>query len=230
MDILAYIIRAFVMMVVTWSGVRLIGKKSISEMTSYDMAGLMLLTTIAAEPLVYKIPFKATVGVYSIVAFTLIIGTLSLTKLFYNFDSRPLVIVSDSKIIEKELKIARMNIPLLMSELRQQGYQDLSDVKYALLEPSVKISVIPKSQIKPVTLKDMGISASPTSLSFPIIVDGKLYKENLTYINKNETWLITQLKNNKIDRIKDVLYAQIDSSGNLFVDMKRKNIKLPNMY
>ncbi|WP_120170307.1 hypothetical protein [Thermohalobacter berrensis] len=82
MEIVVYMVRAVIMFLVSWTAVRAIGKKSVAEMTAYDLAGMMLLTTVAAEPLVYKIPSKATVGVATITITGYIIGNLALKNFF----------------------------------------------------------------------------------------------------------------------------------------------------
>ncbi|MCY6959910.1 DUF421 domain-containing protein [Clostridium brassicae] len=230
MDIIIYVLRCIIMLLVSWTGVRLVGKKSIAEMTSYDLAAIMLLTTVAAEPLVYKITSKATVGVFAILLATAFLGNLSLKKFFYNIDARPTIVISEGKIIEQELKKARMNLPLLLSELRIKGYQNVSDVRYAIIEPSGKMSVIPTSQSSPVTPKEMGIPTAPVNLSFPLIIDGKIDKVNLTFLQKNEEWLLNQLKAFSVSNFDEVLLAQYDSSGQLFVNFKNKKINTPNIF
>lgn len=62
MAYLEYGIRALFMLFVASIAVRTIGKKSISEMTAYDLTAVILITTVAAEPLVYKIATKASFG------------------------------------------------------------------------------------------------------------------------------------------------------------------------
>ncbi len=218
------------MLIVTWTGVRFIGKKSIAEMTSYDLAAIMLLTTVSAEPLVYKITSKATVGVFSIMIASVFLGALSLKRFFYNIDSKPTIIIMEGKIIEKELKRSRMNVPLLMSELRIKGYQNVSDVKYAIIEPDGKMSVIAKSQVSPVTPKDMGIPTAPVNLSFPLILDGVVEEKNLDFLQKDRKWLADQLKAFEVGDFEDVLLAQYDSSGQIFVNTKNKEMKIPNIF
>lgn len=56
-------VKCILMLLVTWLGLRIVGRKSIVQLTSYDLAGILLLTTAAAEPLVYKIPSKAAEAV-----------------------------------------------------------------------------------------------------------------------------------------------------------------------
>jgi len=230
MESIVYILRCIVMLLVTWTGVRIIGKKSIAEMTSYDLAAIMLLTTVSAEPLVYKISSKAAVGVFAIVVATVFLGSLSLRKFFYNIDYKPSIIIAEGKIIEKELKRARMNLPLLMSELRIKGYQNISDIKYAIIEPSGKMSVIAKSQVSPVTPKEMGIPTAPVNLSFPLIIDGEVDDINLNFLQKDRKWLLDQLKAFNVGNFEEVLLAQYDSSGQLFVNVKNRKVKIPNIF
>ncbi|MTI48889.1 DUF421 domain-containing protein [Sporosalibacterium faouarense] len=229
MDIIVYILRCVVMLFVTWTGIRLIGKKSIAEMTAYDLGAIMVLTTVAAEPIAYKIASKVTVGVFAIVITTLILGSLSLKGFFYNIDSKPSVVIMDGKINEKELKRARMNLPLLLSELRTKGYQNVSDVRYAIIEPNGKVSVIAKSQISPVTPKVIGIPSAPINLAIPLIIDGKIEDRNLRFLQKDKKWLSQQLKAFEVGSFEEVLLAQYDSSGQLFVNTKNRKMEIPNI-
>ena len=64
-----------------------------------------------------------------------------------------------------------MNSPLLIFELRVQGYQNVSDIKFAIVEPSGKLSIIPKAKVRSLQPKDLGIATSPKQLSFTLIID-----------------------------------------------------------
>lgn len=229
MNISAYIIRCIVMFSVTWVAIRLIGKKSIINMTSYDLSAIILLTTVAAEPLELSDPTKAAVGIAIITIVIMLIGYISLSEKFYNLNATPIVVVANGRIFEEKLKKVRMNIPMLLSELRIQGYQDLSGVAYAILEPNGKVSVIPTSDRRPVQPLDMAMTMGPVKLSFPIIIDGRLKEENLLFTKKDKKWLMDQLNICGVSRIEDVLIAQMDSSGNIYIDLKRKDINLPHV-
>lgn len=230
MNIFVYILRCIFMLLVVWTGVRLVGKKSIAEMTSYDLAATILLTTVAAEPLAYKTASKTTIGIFTIAMTAVLLGILSLKKIFYNIDAKPTVVIADGKIIEGELKRARMNIPLLMSELRNRGYQNLYDIRYAIIEPNGRLSVIADSQASPVTPKEMGIPTTPVNLSIPLIIDGIIDDQNLKFLQKDRSWLKEQLQAFEVGNVEDVLLAQYDSSGQLFVNIKNKEVRLPNIF
>ncbi len=229
MESIIYIIKCIIMFIVTWAAMRIIGKKSIAEMTSYDLAAIFLLSTIAAEPLVYKVTSKATIGVFTIVIATVTIGYLSLNKLFYNLDSKPVLLIAHGVILENNLKKVRMNISLLKSELRTKGYQNLSDIEIVIIEPSGKISVIPKSEARPVQPKELGITSRPEKINFPIIIDGKLIENNWNRLKKEQEWLQNQLLAFGIKQFEEVLLAEMDSTGQLQVFSKKGNTNMPDI-
>ncbi|MEA4827605.1 MAG: DUF421 domain-containing protein [Clostridium sp.] len=230
MEIIVLLAKAGVMMLVTWTCLRFLGKKSIADMTSYDLAATMILSNITAEPLVYKIVTKATIGGLAVTIVAVLIGIISLSKFFYNIDATPLVLVVNGKILKDELKKSRINIPLLMSELRLKGYQDLADIEFVIVEPSGKISVIPKSQSRPIQPSDLAITTSPINLSYSLIIDGRIMEDNLLFLKQDKSWLYQQLKAFGVSSVEEVLLAQIDSKGNLYVNKRNKNIKTPSLY
>lgn len=229
MSIIIYILRCIFILLITWTGIRFIGKKSIAEMTSYDLVALILLTTMSAEPLSHKSLSKTTIGVFSIVGSVVVLSILSLKGCFYNIDSKPTLVIVDGMIMKKELKKVRMNIPLLMSEIRTKGYQNLSDIRYAIIESSGKVSIIPKSQTSAVTPEIMGIPSPRVNLSLPLIIDGEVSDENLKFLNKDRKWLLRRLQAFEVADFNNVLIAQYDSSGQLFVNIKNKNNKEINI-
>lgn len=218
MEIIVYMGRCILMLLITWLGVRILGKKSIAQMTSYDLAGLLLLTTAAAEPIVYKIPSKAGVGVVAIAAVTVFIGWLSLKKTFYNVDTKPSIVIVNGKVDRDQLRSNKMNLPFLLSLLRQKGYSKISDVEYAIIEPNGNLSVIPKSQQRPVKTSDLLIQTQYEGLSMPLIVEGELSKENLRFAGLNEEWLTSQIKKSGANHIRQVYYAELDTEGSLYID------------
>lgn len=114
-EIIVYMVRCLIMLLATWTAIRIVGKKTIAQMTSYELAGILLLTTAAAEPLVFKVPSKATVGAFTVALGTIAIGWLSLKKGFYNIDSKPGIVVVNGEIDKKVLKDNKMNLPFLLS-------------------------------------------------------------------------------------------------------------------
>ncbi len=219
MEFIVYIVRCVCVLLFSWFCVRIIGKKSISQLNSYDFTALMILANVAAEPLVFKVTSKAFLGSLTISLVVIAVGILSLRKIFYNLDTKPEIIIANSKVDREALKRNRMNLPFLLSLLRLQGYSKVSDIEFAILEPNGNLSVIPVSQSRPVTPKDLNIGTQYEGLTLPLIIDGEIQYTNLKFANKDINWLHMELKNNGAARAEDVFLAELDTTGKLKVDL-----------
>ena len=218
MEALIYTVRCIIVLLFTWFCVRIIGKKSISQLTAYEFVALMLMANVAAEPLVFKISSKAFLGSLIISIFTIIIGWLSLHKKFYNFDTKPDILIINGKVDKKALKRNRINLPFLLSMLRQEGHAKVSDVEFAILEPNGNISVIPTSQSRPVTPKDLKLQTQYEGISLPLIIDGEIQYNNLKYAKLDISWLNRELMKYGETKTENVFLAELDSTGKLYVD------------
>jgi len=61
-------------------------------------------------------------------------------------EGSPLVLVEDGKPIAKNLQSQRMALDEVLSEARMQQVTSLDDIRWAILETTGSISVIPKGQ------------------------------------------------------------------------------------
>lgn len=219
LEILVYVVRSILILLFSWLCVRIIGKKSISQLTSYDFTALMIMANVAAEPLVFKISSKAFLGSLTIAVLTVLIGLLSLRKKFYNLDSKPDIVIVNGKVDRVALKRNRMNLPFLLSLLRLQGYAKVSDAEFAIIEPDGNLSVIPASQSRPVTPKDLKLDTQYEGITLPLIIDGEVQYNNLKFARLNTDWLIKELDKTGAKRFEDVFLAELDTSGKLTADL-----------
>lgn len=218
MEVLVYIARCIIVLLFSWFCVRIIGKKSISQLTTYDFTALMVMANVAAEPLVFKISSKAFIGSLTIALVAVFIGWASLQKRFYNLDSKPDILVVNGKVDKQALKRNRMNLPFLLSLLRLQGYVKVSDVEFAIIEPTGNLSVIPVSQNRSVTPKDLKIDTQYEGLALPLIIDGEIQYNNLKYANLDIMWLMQEIKKSGGDKPENVFLAELDTTGKLSID------------
>lgn len=226
MEAAVFVMRCLIILLFSWLCVRLTGKKSISQLTSYDFAALMIMANVAAEPLVYKISSKAFLGSLTIAVGAMVIGWMSLQKWFYNFDAKPDIIVANGKVDREALKRNRMNLPFLLSLLRLQGYARISDVEFAILEPNGNLSVIPKSQSRPVTPNDFKLETKYEGISLPLIIEGELQYNNLKFAKLDTDWLAQEIKKHGAAGVEDVFLAELDTTGKLNVDLYRHPVNV----
>jgi uncharacterized membrane protein YcaP (DUF421 family) len=105
------------------------------------------------------------------------------------------------------------------------GYLNISDIEYAILENSGRLSIIPKSEKSPITRKDLNLSQQEEQLPVALVLDGEIVYYNLEYISKDTKWLLKKLNENKISKIEDVFIAMLDSSGKLFVQRRKDSVE-----
>ena len=107
-----------------------------------------------------------------------------------------------------------------MEELRVAGITDLSSVKYAVLETTGRISVLPKAEEKPVTVKDMKLPAQDNGLPVILISDGRILSQNLKIRNLTEAWLKKQLRQRDVQDIRHVFLMTVDEKGHIYLAEK----------
>ena len=107
------------------------------------------------------------------------------------FDGKPSVIINNGKLNIKEMIKQRYNLDDLLSQLREEKFKSISEVEYAILETSGKLSVFRKEKDKKVTFP------------LPLIIEGKIEYDTLKLLNKDLNWIKDHLS---VD-IKDVFYG-----------------------
>jgi uncharacterized membrane protein YcaP (DUF421 family) len=114
----------------------------------------------------------------------------------------------------------RYNINDLLEQLRLKNVSNIADVEYAILETSGQLSVILKSQKRPVTPEDLNLPTKYEGLPSALIIDGYIMLDNLKKTNLSVDWLQTELSKFGIKRLKDVLLASLDTEGKLYYQVK----------
>jgi uncharacterized membrane protein YcaP (DUF421 family) len=220
--ILTYSARIFIVYFFTFLSTRIMTKKAIAEMTAYEIAGLMVISNVAAEPLVDKVVIKSVYGVGMLIVLMLITGRLALiNKLTPIFEHTATIVIENGQINMLALKRLHLTLNQLEGLLRQQGHDKVSDIQTAVFEAQGNLSVFPKAENTPVTLKDLNIASSNKQLTLPLILDGSIIESNLQHIHKNELWLLSELKKQGIQNYKkQVALAELDSSWNVVIVRK----------
>ncbi|MBC7961148.1 MAG: DUF421 domain-containing protein [Vallitaleaceae bacterium] len=221
LDLLVYLTRSIVLIITMWLICNFIGKKSLAQFTPYDIAVLFIISNVISQPLVNKDLFKTAFGVLVLALSILIFSMLSLKRFFYGMDGMPSVLIANGKLNRAELKRAHINIYTLLSMLRMQGYNKIEDVNFTILEPSGQISVIPKSDARPPTIKEMNLKVEDETLTYAVIVDGKINKRILPYVKITEDWLLKELQKSYHVKPEEVFYAEVSDKklyANLYKD------------
>lgn len=229
MDIINVITRSLVALAVLFLVTKLIGRKQVSELSLFDYVIGISIGNFAAEMILnYEIPYingVIAVVTFGIVAYIVSIITMKSMCLRRIIIGSPVVVIQDGKILEQSMRKLRIDVNDLLEQTRTAGYFDLDEVAYAIMETNGKISVLPKSEYKPVTNKDMKIKTNKASLCANIIIDGKVMENNLKEIGKDEEWLLHELKVTGYRYIKDILLATVDENYKIKIYERNLNTK-----
>lgn len=218
------VIRSFIGFFILLILIKLIGKQQITQLTYFDyIVGITIgsiASTLSVQVNENTWSTMAGMAVWAFLAIILALVGLKSPVLRKVIEGIPEIIIQNGKINTDILRKNKLSMEDLMSLLRAKDVFKVDDVEFAVFEPNGKLSVLLKSQKKPLTPQDMNISTQYIGLPTNLIVDGRLNLEALRSINLSKAWLEYHLRKKKITDINDIFLAQLDTQGNLFIDMK----------
>ena len=226
-DFLNICFRTILVLIILFFITKMMGKKQISELNFFDYVVGITIGSIAADISLdiekNMIAGIAALFIYGFISY--IISFVSIKSILARrfFIGVPTVLVEKGKIIESGLKKSKIDVNDLLMKARENGYFNLDEIDYALMEVNGNISFLPKEKEKPVTKKDIKIKCSNEELTVNAIIDSKYMANNMKAINKDKEWLDHELKVNGYDNYDNILLATIDN--NYKVTIYEKNVK-----
>lgn len=136
----------------------------------------------------------------------------------------PALVIQNGKILEKNMEKLHYNSDDLLMQLRSQGFFNIADVEFAVLEPNGLLSVQLKTHKMPATRDDLKIESQYQGISTELIVDGEVIYQNLYQNNLDESWLINELNKQGIKKPGEVELAVLDAKGSLYIDKKEDEL------
>lgn len=225
-DFLNICFRTILVLIILFFITKMMGKKQISELNFFDYVVGITIGSIAADISLdiekNMIAGIAALFIYGFISY--IISFVSIKSILARrfFIGVPTVLVEKGKIIESGLKKSKIDVNDLLMVARENGYFNLDEIDYALMEVNGNISFLPKEKEKPVTKKDMKIKCNNEGLTVNAIIDSKYMANNMKAINKDKEWLDHELKVNGYDNYDNILLATIDN--NYKVTIYEKNV------
>jgi uncharacterized membrane protein YcaP (DUF421 family) len=198
--LLSYI-RTIVLYLVLIAVIRMMGKRQIGEMEPSEFVVTMLVANLASIPMQDGgIPlYSGLVPILTVLGVELILTALSMrsVKLRQLLCGKPVILIENGKILQKNLRSTRVTLDELTELLRGKDVLSPEAVQYAILETNGNLSVFPYPEEKPASAKDAKITPAAQFLPYTIIADGYLYRENLKLAGKDDRWLQKQLQKRK---------------------------------
>lgn len=210
MDFLKIAVTAGISVIVLFIIARVIGYRQVSQISMFDYVNGITIGSIAAELAIsdwndMQDPLVALI-IYGLATLLISIATDKSTVLRRIIAGSPIILIERGKFYDKGFSKARLDINEFQIQCRNQGYFDPREIDAAIMEPNGNISILPKSQEKPLTPKDMNLVTQQDIMPSNIILDGKIMYKNMENIGINKDLLIKELKKQNIE-ITDVFLA-----------------------
>lgn len=146
------VIRVAIIYVFILVGLRLLGKREFSQLSTMELVTLLLIPEIVSQSLIRE-DFSLTnalVGVATL--FVLVFLNSLLTHKSKSFEevveSSPAVLVQHGQLVEENLNKERVAPDEIFSEMHKVGLEKLEQVRWAILETDGNISIVPEDPSK----------------------------------------------------------------------------------
>lgn len=203
---------------------RLLDKTQVGQLTLYEYVSGITIGSLAAT-IAASEPEKLWSNYYDLLLFAVLTYIVSVCTMKSRpfrtlLEGSPSIIIENGRIIKENMTSLRLDLDQLNALLRGKDIVDISEIQYAILETTGQLSVIKKSASQPLTKSDMNIHLTDPTFPVEIIMDGEIIEENLKSQNLTHTWLAEQLKLRNIKSASNIMYAVIDSKGQLYISAK----------
>ncbi len=218
MEILKVILTSLFSVISLFLITKLMGHRQLSQLTFFDYINGITIGSIAAELATeLEEPLKPFVAmlVYGAVSISLEFITCKLPRSRKFINGSPTIIMSGGKIYRKNMKKAKLDLSEFLVLLREQGFFDLGEIAVAVFEHDGKLSVLPKSENKPLTPKDLAIPTEAAGIFTELIMDGRILGENLSRMGRDEAWLKKELSAQGFSSPKEIFLGVYKAEGEL---------------
>lgn len=208
------IILYFILMV----GLRLMGKRQIGELEPSELVLTLIISDLASVPMQdFGIPLaNGLFPIVTLLCLSMLLSFFSLKSIRFRglVCGYPTVIIRNGKLLQQNMARNRFTVDELLEQLRVQGYSDLSAVKYAVLETSGQLSVLPYTKDSPVTPQVMNLDVQDdVTLPVLLINDGHIMSQNLSASGYDSVWLDKRLKERRLTSPRQVFLMTVDEAG-----------------
>lgn len=209
---------------------KLMGQRELAHLTLFDFLVVFTIGGAAVGPLSHaKSGLEGSlISVATLGALNMVLAYIGLKKSKFRrvVQDEPIILIQNGKLIPEMMRKVRVNLDGLLMELRQANVMNIHDVEFAILESSGKISVIPKSQARPLTPRDMGIPTQYEGIPTVFIEDGNVLEDNLRKKGLSKKWLHDQVRAQGLSSTDEVFAAVLNSSGELYISRADQEYEL----
>lgn len=222
------LIRAVILYILLAFSLRLMGKRQLGELQPSELVVTILISNIAAIPVEdSSVPMiMGIIPILTLVCIDVIMSGIMLksSKIRKLMIGSPRIIISEGKILQNEMKRLRYTVDDLTEAMREQSIFDVSQVHFAIVETTGKISFMLKNDYQPSEKQDVNAGGSTKNPPSVIIRDGVVDFEQLRLLDLGEDWLKKILRENNLTE-KKVFLMMADNGGKYTITEREKEAK-----
>lgn len=214
-------VRTVVIYIFVVVAMRIMGKRQLGDLQPMELVVTLLIADLAViaiednyRPFVYSV-----IPILMLISLELLMAYISMKSVSFRtlFTGRPVFVIKNGVLQQQNMEKLRYTLEDLLEELRHNQIKTPLDVESAILETNGKLSVFLKPHLNPLTPEDTKLEAVQKPLPLPIVLDGKIMKENLPVAGLDIDWIEERLRERNIPGIKRTFLMTIDPYGGLFI-------------
>jgi uncharacterized membrane protein YcaP (DUF421 family) len=228
-ELLYVILKSLAFFAIAWLSIRLLGKRNISKAKPFNFISYTIIAIVVSLTSLNLITLSYGLVLLVIwVILPIAMDYLAIkSQVIHQFiNGKETVLIKHGKIMEENLIQVRMTGEDLLAELRSKNNFNLADVEFAVMESNGEINTYVKADKKPITAHDIGKKVAPLAEPQTVIMDANILFEPLSSLGLNQQWLKTELDKMGVT-LENVFICQVDSSGELFLDLFNDAVEIP---
>ena len=199
---------------------RALGKRQLGQFQPYEFAMTILLADVISAPM-ESVSTPLLHGLLPVAAMIVVYGVITLCSMKSDrlrafFSGKPAVVVRRGEIDRAELNRLCLSVSDLLEGLRGAGFLDPADVGTAIVEANGSISAFAKSEERPPTAREMGVSTPYEGMPLVLIMDVRIQPDNLRATGKDESWLNRLLKARSLT-VETVFFSSLNTEGEMLI-------------
>ena len=210
------LLRTVILYFLIMTGLRLMGKRQIGELEPSELVLTMMISDLATVPMQdFGIPLLAgVIPILTLLSLSMLLSQLSLLSLRFRelMCGTPSILIRNGKLQQDAMRKNRYTLDELLEQLRGQGYVSVDEVRWAVLENSGQLSILPWARQRPPTAEELGLAPEEDELPFILINDGRIVRRNLARSGRNEAWLQKELRRTG-HSAGEIFLLTVDGSG-----------------
>ena len=210
------LLRTVILYFLIMTGLRLMGKRQIGELEPSELVLTMMISDLATVPMQdFGIPLLAgVIPILTLLSLSMLLSQLSLLSLRFRelMCGTPSILIRNGKLQQDAMRKNRYTLDELLDQLRGQGYVSVDEVRWAVLENSGQLSILPWARQRPPTAEELGLTPEEDELPFILINDGRIVRRNLARSGRNEAWLQKELRRTG-HSAGEIFLLTVDGSG-----------------